>query len=285
MFKKCYRKDAIMHKISKKILLFFIAFLVLQGVSFAEVLEFAQISDVHYSLDDKTMDKYLYFLSLSLKKRNPDFAIFLGDNVDKSREEDVIGFMRAIHSIKVPYYIVLGKNDAHKLSGLEKETYLDIVTTFNSNQEDALKYYYFKPNSDFICVVLDDNPDFAKSEHGQIDDEQLQWLEKLLIKHPKKIFLIFHHCPLMPPRVEYKLSMLDTEKYQELLKKYNNILLISSGHYHQEAVQTDENGIRHISAPAFKDIPHSYQIIKIIYDEKTYKSPKDIQVVVSRVRV
>ncbi len=285
MFKKCYRKDAIMHKISKKILLFFIAFIALQGVSFAEVLEFAQISDVHYSLDDKTMDKYLYFLSLSLKKRNPDFAIFLGDNVDKSREEDVIGFMRAIHSIKVPYYIVLGKNDAHKLSGLEKETYLDIVTTFNSNQEDALKYYYFKPNSDFICVVLDDNPDFAKSEHGQIDDEQLQWLEKLLIKYPKKIFLIFHHCPLMPPRVEYKLSMLDTEKYQELLKKYNNILLISSGHYHQEAVQTDENGIRHISAPAFKDIPHSYQIIKIIYDEKTYKSPKDIQVVVSRVRV
>ncbi len=274
-----------MHKLSKKILLFFITFLVLQGVSFAEVLEFAQISDVHYSIDDKSMDKYLYFLSLSLKKRNPDFAIFLGDNVDKSREEDVIGFMRAIHPIKVPYYIVLGKNDAHKLSGLEKETYLDIVTTFNSNQEDSLKYYYFKPNSDFICVVLDDNPDFAPSKHGQIADEQIQWLEKLLIKYPKKTFLIFHHCPLMPPRVEYKLSMLNTEKYQELLKKYNNILLISTGHYHQEAVQTDENGIRHISAPAFKDIPHSYQIIKIIYDEKTYKSPKDIQVVVSRVRV
>ena len=274
-----------MHKLSKKILLFFITCLVLQGASFAEVLEFAQISDVHYSLEDKSMDKYLYFLSLSLKKRNPDFAIFLGDNVDKSREEDVIGFMRAIHPIKVPYYIVLGKNDAHKLSGLEKETYLDIVTTFNRNQEDTLRYYYFKPNSDFICVVLDDNPDFAPSKHGQIADEQILWLEKLLIKYPKKLFLIFHHCPLMPPRVEYKLSMLNTEKYQELLKKYNNILLISSGHYHQEAVQTDDNGIRHISAPAFKDIPHSYQIIKIIYDEKTYKSPKDIQIVVSRVRV
>ncbi len=274
-----------MHKISKKIIFLFIAFIFIQGISFAEILEFAQISDVHYTLENKSMDKYLYFLSLSLKKRNPDFAIFLGDNVDKSREEDVIGFMRAIHPIKIPYYVVLGKNDAHKLSGIEKETYLDIVTTFNNNQESGLKYYYFKPNNDIICVVLDDNPDFAPSKHGQITDEQIIWLEKLLLKYPKKLFLIFHHCPLLPPRSEYKLSMLNTEKYKELLKKYNNILTISSGHYHQEAIQVDENGIRHISAPAFKDIPHSYQIIKIIYDEKTIKSPKDIEVIVSKVKV
>jgi hypothetical protein len=60
---------------------------------------------------------------------------------------------------------------------------------------------------------------------------------------------------------------------------------ISSGHYSQNAVSQDENGIRHISAPAFKDMPHSYQLIKIIYDEKTYKSPKDVEIVVTRVRV
>ena len=274
-----------MHRISKKILLFFFAFLIMQSIACADVLEFAQISDVHYSLENKNMDKYLYFLSLSLKKRNMDFAVFLGDNVDKSREEDVIAFMRAIHPIKIPYYVVLGKSDAHKLSGIEKETYIDIVTTFNRNQEDGLKYYYFKPNSDFICVVLDDNPDFAPSKHGEITEEQLIWLEKLLIKYPKKLFIIFHHSPLIPPRIEYKLSMINTEKYKELLKKYPNILLISSGHYHQEAIMQDENGIRHISAPAFKDIPHSYQIIKIIYDEKTYKTPKDIEIIVTKVKV
>ena len=119
----------------------------------------------------------------------------------------------------------------------------------------------------------------------EISEEQLIWLEKLLIKYPKKLFLIFHHSPILPPRIEYKLSMLNDEKYKELIKKYPNILTISSGHYHQSSMQTDENGIRHISAPAFKDMPRSYQLIKIIYDENSYKSPKDVQITITEVKV
>ena len=274
-----------MHRLIKNIFIVLFALLTLNNISYSEVLEFAQVSDVHYTLNNTTMDRYLYFLTLSLKKTNPDFVVFLGDNVDKSREENVIGFMRDIHSIRIPYYIVLGKNDAHKLSGIEKDVYLDIVTTFNKNQKEKAKYYYFKPNSKFICVVLDDNPDFAQSKHGEITDEQIEWLDKLLTKHPNKLFLIFHHSPLLPPRVEYKLSMVNTEKYSAILNKHNNILLISTGHYHQDAIQTDERGVRHISAPAFIDIPHSYQMIKIIYDEKTLKSPKDIEITVTKVKV
>jgi 3',5'-cyclic AMP phosphodiesterase CpdA len=193
--------------------------------------------------------------------------------------------MRSIHSIKTPYYLVLGKRDAYSFSGVEKNDYLDIVTTFNRNQDDKKSYYYFKPNSDIVCVVLDDTSDFAPTNHGEITEEQVKWLDSLLQKYPKKLFMIFHHSPIRPPRDEYKLTMLNTENYSNLLKKHNNIILVSSGHYHQEAVQEDENGVRHISAPAFKDIPHSYQLIKVIYDLKNYKSPKDVQISVTRVKV
>ncbi len=255
------------------------------NTSIADELTFAQVSDVHYNIDESYMDKYLFFLSSSLRKKNPDFVVFLGDNVDKSREDDVIGFMQAIHSIRLPYYIVLGNNDAHRLSGIEKDVYLDIVTTFNRNQEDKKLYYYFKPNSDFICVVLDATPNFAPSKHGEISDEQLDWLDKLLTKNPKKLFIIFHHCPLIPPRVEYQLSMLNTEKYESILKKHSNVVIVSSGHYHQELVTKDKNGIRHISAPAFKDMPYSYQLIKVIYDKDSYKTPEDVQIIVNRIKV
>ena len=274
-----------MHKFIKKILLSFLTILLIQNFVCASTIEFAQISDVHYSYENKTLDKYLYFLSLSLKKKYPDFAVFLGDNVDKSKEENVIGFMRSIHSIRTPYYIVLGHTDAHSLSGVEKTNYLDIVTTFNRNQDEGKNYYYFKPNSDIICVVLDDSSDFAQSKHGQITDEQLTWLDNLLTKYSKKLFIIFHHGALLPPRIEYKLSLLNPEKYSEILKKHNNVIMISSGHYHQEAIQQDEKGIRHISAPAFKDIPHSYQLIKIDYDIKNYKTPNDVIINVSRIKV
>lgn len=274
-----------MLKFTVKFILIFFAFLLMQGSSLADVLEFAQVGDVHYSLNDTYKEKYLHFLSLSLRKKYPDFVMFLGDNVDKSNEENVIGFMRSIHSIRQPYYLLFGDKDAYSLGGIEKETYLDIVTTFNRNQDDNERFYYFKPNKDFICIVMDNTSNFSPSQHGEIPEEQLVWLEKLLIKYPKRMFLIFHHTPLIAPRDDYKLSMLNTEKYNDLLKKYRNILLISSGHYHQSSVVTDENGIRHISAPAFKDIPHSYQLIKINYDENSYLSPKNVEISVTDIKV
>ncbi len=274
-----------MRRFTKNIFYFLFALLLLQNSCHADVLEFAQIGDVHYSLNDAYKEKYLYFLSMSLKKKYPDFVMFLGDNVEKSTEENIIGFMRSVHSIRLPYYLVLGDKDAHTLGGVEKSTYLDIVSTFNRNQDDNKNFYYFKPNKDFVCVVLNDTSDFAPSKHGEIPAEQLVWLEKLLIKYPKRMFLIFQHTPVLPPRDEYRLSMLNSEKYSELLKKYKNILVVSSGHYHQDAVQIDDNGIRHISAPAFKDIPHSYQLIKIIYDEKSLQSPKDVEITITNVKV
>ncbi len=269
----------------KRLLFIFVFFMLLQISVKAEVLEFAQIGDVHYSYGNQNTDKYLYFLNLSLRKNNVDFAVFLGDNVDKSTEENVIGLMRCLYPWRIPYYLVLGNNDAHKLNGLEKDVYLDIVTTFNHNQKDREKFYYFKPNSEFICVVLDDTPDFAPSNHGEVSDEQLVWLDNLLTKYSKKMFIIFQHSPLNPPRDEYKLSMLNTDKYRQVIQKHSNIVLMSSAHYHQDSVKQDDKGIWHISAPAFSDSLPSYQMIKITYDEKNIKSPKDVTVEVTKVRV
>lgn len=274
-----------MHKLLKKFFLLFITVFFIQNIVLGDEIEFAQISDVHYTLENKSIDKYLYFLSLSIRKQYPDFTIFLGDNIDKSKEENAIGFMRSIHSIRTPYYIALGHTDAYGLNGIEKKDYLDIVSTFNRNQDSNKNYYYFKPNKDIVCVVLDNTSDFAQSSHGEITEEQITWLENLLTKYDKKLFMIFHHSPILPPRIEYKLSMLNTNKYSGLLNKYNNIILISSGHYHQESIQEDENGVRHISAPAFKDTPHSYQLIKVIYDLKKYNSPKDVEITIKRIKV
>lgn len=269
----------------KKILLSFYTLILLASSVSADVLEFAQIGDVNYVYEDKNNDKYLYFLNLSLSKKNIDFAVFLGDNVKKSTEENVIGLMRCLYSWHFPYYLVLGNNDTHKLGGIDKDVYFDIVTTFNHNQKDGEKYYYFKPNSSFICVVLDDTPDFAPSHHGEVSDEQLIWLDNLLTKYSKKLFIIFQHSPLNPPRNEYKLSLLNSDKYREVLKKHSNVLLMSSSHYNQEAISRDDSGIWHISAPSFADEPHFYQLVKITYNEKKLKSLKDISINVEKIKV
>ena len=269
----------------KKTLLSVLLFATVYTSVNAKEFEFAQVGAIRYDYQDLALGRYLYFLNLSLIKRNVEFTVFLGDNVVKSTEENVIGLMRCLYPWHIPYYIVLGNNDAHKLNGLEKEVYLDIVTTFNHNQKDGEKYYYFKPNSDFICVVLDDTPDFAHSNHGEVSDEQLEWLDNLLTKYSKKMFMIFQHSPVTPPRDDYKLSMLNSEKYREILNKHKNIVLMSSSHYNQESIIRDENGIWHISAPAFFESPHLYQMIKVTYDEKNLKSPFDVNIEVISVKV
>ncbi len=274
-----------MHKFIKKSLLLIIILFSVQIFAQAKTIEFAQVSDIHYTLNDSYKEKYLHFLSLSIEKKQPKFVMFLGDNIDKSREGNIIGLMRSIRPINQPYYLIFGDKDAHELGGIEKNTYLDIVSTFNKYQDENKKYYYFKPNRNIVCVVLDTTSEFAQSKHGEIDEKQLSWLENLLIKYPKKMFIIFQHTPIVAPRDEYKLSMVNTEKYSEILKKYKNILMVSSGHYHQSAIMTDENGIRHISAPAFNDIPHSYQLIKINYKKNSYLSPKDVEITVSNIKV
>ena len=110
----------------------------MQSISSADILEFAQVGDVHYSLNDTYKEKYLHFLSLSLRKKYPDFVMFLGDNVDKSNEENVIGFMRSIHSIRQPYYLLFGDKDAYSLGGVEKETYLDLQIDDLSTELEAI---------------------------------------------------------------------------------------------------------------------------------------------------
>ena len=83
-------------KKSALIFLLLLAFFTLANSCFAKEITFAQISDIHYSTDKLDMKKYLYFLKLSLSKEAPNFVVFLGDNLDKSNEKDIISFMNEI---------------------------------------------------------------------------------------------------------------------------------------------------------------------------------------------
>lgn len=268
-------------KKSALIFLLLLFFFTLANSCFAKEITFAQISDIHYSTDKLDMKKYLYFLKLSLSKEAPNFVVFLGDNVDKSNEKDIISFMNEISSIEMPYYVALGNHDAYTVSGVDKQRYIDIVQAFNRNQKYNKSYYYFKPNKDIICAVLDVSFNFSPSKHGYMYDEQVEWVDKLLSENPNKLFIIFQHVPIVPPRKEYDRSLLDTEKYAAVLKKHSNIIILSAGHYHVESVKNDENGIMHICAPPFKYLPASYQLIKVIYGENQQKS----QITVTNVKV
>ena len=259
----------------------------------AKSITFAQLTDIHYSQDGSTNSsrnvsvskKHLYFAVMSLNKKKPAFTVFLGDQIDKSNEDNIKEFMSYTSKLKMPYYFVLGNHDAHKMSGITKDKYLEIVSNKNPYQPALKKNYVFKPNKDIVCIVLDGSANLVPSAHGYYSPEQIAWIDKQLTLNKRKLVFIYQHCPLLPPHEHKSHEVIEPENYLKMLAKHKNVVLISSGHYHNEGFSVDEQGIRHISTTSLLNVPPVYDMVTVEYDKDSWKDAKGTKVEVEHVRV
>lgn len=277
----------------KTLLIVIIAFITISSPSFAKSVKFIQLTDIHYSPEGTTDSKRdvsrssqnLKFAVTSINKQNADFVVFLGDNIDKSQPQSLIGFLRETQVINKPFYFVLGNHDAYKLSGIPKEEYIKAIRLYNPHQKSNKPYYTFSPNKEVIGVVVDGSMPFAPSAHGEYTDEMLTWLDKTLTKNKNKVVLIFQHFPLIPPSENRSHTTLKPDKYFDLLVKHKNVALISSGHYHDDKITIDENGIYHISAPSLLVPPNIYELIEVSYDKKQFQPPSNVKIDLKRIQI
>ncbi len=259
----------------------------------AKTLRFAQVTDVHFSPDGKSdslrdvtySSRNLKFAINSINKQDVQFAVFLGDNIDKSRPENLLAFLRTTQALTKPYYLVVGNHDAYKLTGIPKDDYIKAVKLYNPNFKSDKPYYYFYPNKDIIAIVVDGATAFAPSTHGLYTEEMTSWLDKVLTDNKNKIAVIFQHFPLVPPLEKRSHTTLNPDKYLELLLKHKNVAAISSGHYHSDKVTVDENGIYHISVPSLLAPPGVYQIIQIDYKKERFKNPTDVKINIEKIQI
>lgn len=248
----------------------------------AKTLNFALVSDIHYNENKggklTTSQKALDGFIARINEGDYDFVVFLGDNIDKSRKEILEGFLNRIKEIKVPYYIVLGNTDAHKVSGLTKAEYMEIVKKKNRNQNSSSPSYTFSPASGIECIVLDGTSSFMPSNHGIFTDKTIEWYDKTLKQNKNKTVLVFQHVPYEEPYEDESHNILDKYRYKYILDKHNNIFLIASGHYHKSAFMTDGKAVNHISVPALEDYPYQFADIQIKYRKLPFAKPKNLQI-------
>lgn len=269
----------------KIFLLLFISFFLTVSCANAKTLKFAQVADVHFlqgNKDDVSFAKdSKQFLQWAVQAINNDkdikFTVFLGDNIDKSRKSDLEAFLKIVDNLKKPYYIVLGNHDAYKAGGITQVDYMEIVRRHNKNIKSKTATYSFSAQKGILCVVLDGTMPFMPSRHGKYEESVLNFLQKASVENSKDHIIVFQHFPVMPPKNdEESHEILDFKIYKNLLKKLNNIILISSGHYHTNKTIIDENGIIHNSNPSlFYSKRHSFNVVTI----KTHKKQKpDIEI-------
>ena len=103
--------------------------------------------------------------------------------------------------------------------------------------------------------------------NGEIDAEQLKWLDEELSKSKKDVVLIFMHVPIIEPFPSDGHRLLNAGEVQALIEKYKNPIAVFQGHYHANKITQHEN-VLYVSSPALVSYPNAFRIINIKNDKK-----------------
>jgi predicted phosphodiesterase len=221
------------------------------------ILKFGLLSDLHYSREDPTENRYFRNSIVKLNKSIDEFnssqlsfIVQLGDIINcgaESYETILPIFSRSSHKV----YHVIGNHDFDVDESL-------ISRVRNKFGFDANAYYSFSLNS-FRFIFLDGNEisvyantpktaNYATAEqwlakyseqnrpnahfwNGGISQNQLCWLKAQLeaATEKKEYVIIFCHFPVYPLN---KYNLLNYDEVIQLIANYNCVMAYISGHNH-----------------------------------------------------
>ena len=234
-------------------------------------LNFIQVSDVHlssakinksYRLTAESGVLFEDVINQINETPNINFVMFTGDMIDNPRQKELIRFISYANNIRYPWYAVLGNHDICVGGSLSKEMYWKILNSHNKNFNFTKTYYSFYPKKGFKVIGLDLVIDDRISVNGEIDENQLKWLDKELSKSKKDVVLIFLHYPLIEPFPSKTHKVLNADKVLNVIHKYKNPIAIFTGHYHTTKIYQSGN-ILHVNTPAIISYPNAFRLVKI----------------------
>ena len=242
-------------------LLFVLAFSTPISV-FATVLKFAQISDIHYQpkapQNEKSFKLKYYALDFLddaakqiNKEKNVKFVLVTGDAADKPLVSDFEQIYKQLNKVlDKPWYYCLGKHDVAINGELSKKKQIEILNEINPKGFSKDKTYYsFTPKRDMTFIALDATYDTKITSQGYLPVEQLNFVDKTISEAKDDVIVIYLHHPLAYPALSSDHNVINDYALKEILKKYDNPILILGGHFHACKVEHDGNIIS-VASPA-----------------------------------
>ena len=231
-------------------------------------LDFVQISDTHItdraSTSYKALGNSKELLTDAVEQINDivglDFVLFTGDLVDSATAENFYNFYSIVSKLKYPSLNTFGNHEFY--GDMSKEQVLEIIRGYNPNYIFDDTYYAFSPKTDFRIVVLDANINNNRTSMGEFSQEQLDFLDKELYENQDKVVVIaMHHAPV-EPFIAKEHSIVNAKEMTDILAKYNNPIIILSGHYHATKIRRIGNLV-FVSTPSMVTYPMGFRHIKI----------------------
>lgn len=259
------------------VVVFLVCFYSVQGCcAKPSTLKFAQISDAHYTTcQEDTSYKVLKSSPAILDDAimqvnripNIDFTVFTGDLVNEPLEKELLSFISHANLLCSPWYPVFGNHDVTRTGSLNKQKYFDIVCGHNRNFCYKNSYYSFTPKKGYKAIVLDTTPNDRNTCNGEISDEQLSWLKDELKASRGDVVVIFTHVPVVEPYPSETHRLVNSYELKLLLKKFDNPIIVCSGHYHATKVEQEDNVI-YIESPSLVTYPCAFRVVNIVPQRK-----------------
>ncbi|MBQ2645405.1 metallophosphoesterase [bacterium] len=247
----------------------------------ASVIKFAQISDIHYQPKAPQNEKSfkLKFYALNFlddaieqikKEKNVNFILVTGDAADKPIYEDFDFIYKYLNkNLPCKWYYVLGNHDVSP-NGIKKVDQIKILSE-NGKKEFAKgkTYYSFKPKKDMTFIALDGTYENKVTSQGYIPPEQLNFVDETIAKSKNDAIVIFLHHPITYPAKASDHNVINDFALKEILKKYNNPIMVIGGHFHACKIEQEYNIIE-VASPALVSYPNAFRFITI--DNKKNKT-------------
>lgn len=239
-------------------------------------LRFAQISDAHYSTTEsdtsyKLLTKSALLLDDAINQVNNtpniDFVMFTGDMINRPKENELLSFIKHANLLSMPWYVVFGNHDISHSGTLNKKRYFDILNGHSTSFCFNTPYYSFSPKKGYKVIGLDTIIDYKLTSQGEVSEEQLNWLKKELDDSKGDVVLIFTHVPIIEPFPSENHRLKNGYELKLLLKKYDNPIIICSGHYHAAKIFQEDN-ILYINTPSLVSYPNAFRIISVCPQRK-----------------
>jgi len=191
----------------------------------AKDVKFIQISDLQFSLNEKSVENYDNAIKKINETKDIDFVIFTGGNLAYSDEDLLKKFLKMSKKIKYPYYIQIGTNDCQKNQGITKDEYKKLLNKYSKRRYKSFNYYVKK--DDLLFVFVDGSKQFIPTT-GYYKTETVQWLDKTLTKFSNRRVVIFQYFPLYNSDLTVNSNLYKPDIYFDVLKKHKNVIAIFS---------------------------------------------------------
>lgn len=239
-------------------------------------LDLVQVSDTHISDRADTSYKALgsskALLTDAIEQINEmvglDFVLFTGDMVDSATTENYYNYYSILSKLKYPSLNAFGNHDF--AGELSKEEVLETVKKYNPNYTFSDSYYAFSPKTDYRIIILDPVIKDRTTSNGEIPEEQLNFLDRELSDNKDKVVVIAMHHPSVEPFIAKEHSIINADRFNEILLKYKNPIVVLTGHYHAAKIRRMGN-IVFVSTPSMVTYPMAFRHIKIVnYKDRVY---------------